>query len=227
MFPIGDEDVRGAGFPWVTVVLIGLNVLVFGYELTLAPGQLDQFFRTYGVVPAEVLQGRNLISLLTSMFMHGGWAHIFSNMLFLWIFGDNVEATLGKVPYLLFYLCGGLIGSAAYVLLNAGGSTPSLGASGAVAAILGAYVVMFPTARVRVLVIWGFFARVTRVVALIFIGIWFITQLFVGVASLGAATAQTGGIAYSAHIGGFLLGLGVGFLGRSRAKLVRESRERP
>jgi membrane associated rhomboid family serine protease len=211
----------------MTLVLVGLNVLMFGYELTLGPEQLEQFFRNYGVVPAQVAQGENLISFLTAMFMHGGWAHILSNMLFLWIFGDNVEAVLGKILYALFYLLGGLVGSGAYVLFNLGSSTPSLGASGAVAAILGAYVVMFPAARVRVLVIWGFFARVTRVAALIFIGIWFATQLFVGVASLGAATAQTGGVAYSAHIGGFLLGLGVGFGARSRADRVLEAQERP
>jgi len=220
MFPIGDEDIRTASRPWVTWLLVGLNVLVFLYELTLGRTQLEQFFMTFGVVPAQVMQGKHLISLLTSMFMHGGWAHIFSNMLFLWVFGDNIEAVLGKLLYLGFYLVGGLVASAAHILFNLGADMPSLGASGAVAAVLGAYVVMFPRSQVKVLVVFGFIARVTRVAALFFVGIWFITQLFNSVASLGPATAQTGGVAYWAHIGGFVLGLIVGFLFRGQAKEV-------
>jgi len=220
MFPIGDEDIRTASRPWVTWLLVGLNVLVFLYELTLGRTQLEQFFMTFGVVPAQVMQGKHLISLLTSMFMHGGWAHIFSNMLFLWVFGDNIEAVLGKLLYLGFYLIGGLVASAAHILFNLGADMPSLGASGAVAAVLGAYVVMFPRSQVKVLVVFGFIARVTRVAALFFVGIWFITQLFNSVASLGPATAQTGGVAYWAHIGGFVLGLIVGFLFRGQAKEV-------
>jgi len=220
MFPIGDEDIRTASRPWVTWLLVGLNVLVFLYELTLGRTQLEQFFMTFGVVPAQVMQGKHLISLLTSMFMHGGWAHIFSNMLFLWVFGDNIEAVLGKLLYLGFYLVGGLVASSAHILFNLGADMPSLGASGAVAAVLGAYVVMFPRSQVKVLVVFGFIARVTRVAALFFVGIWFITQLFNSVASLGPATAQTGGVAYWAHIGGFVLGLIVGFLFRGQAKEV-------
>lgn len=220
MFPIGDEQVEEAGRPWVTWILIGINVLVFIYELTLSPSQLEQFFNTFGVVPAQIVAGEHLISLLASMFMHGGWAHIFSNMIFLVIFGDNVEAVLGKGLYIVFYLAGGLAASVAHIVFSMGAEVPSLGASGAVAAILGAYVVMFPRAKVRVLILFGFYATVTRVTAIVFLGVWFITQLFNGVASLGAATAQTGGVAYWAHIGGFVLGLLVGFLFRSRAKEV-------
>lgn len=227
MFPIGDDDVKESGIPWVTWGLIAINVLVFLYELTLSQAQLEQFFLTYGVVPRQIMQGQNLFSLLTSMFLHGGWLHILSNMVFLAVFGDNIEAALGNVLYLGFYLLGGLAGSAAHIAFNLGAEVPSLGASGAIAAILGAYVVMFPQSRVKVLFIFGIFARVTRVAAILFAGFWFIMQLFSGVASLGPDTAQTGGIAYWAHIGGFVLGLMVGFLGRTlvpeqERQLVRE-----
>jgi membrane associated rhomboid family serine protease len=223
MFPIGDEDVKESGVPWMTWAIIVVNVLVFLYELTLSRTQLEQFYMTYGVVPTQIMQGQNLISLLTSMFLHGGWLHILSNMVFLAVFGDNIEATLGKVLYLGFYLLGGLTGSAAHLVFNMGTNVPSLGASGAIAAVLGAYVVMFPQSRVRVLFIFGIFARVTRVTAILFMGFWFVTQLFNGVATLGPNTAQTGGIAYWAHIGGFVLGLIVGFL--ARALVPEQERE--
>lgn len=227
MFPIGDDDVRGAGLPWLSWGLIGANVLVFLYELTLGMEELQEFFMIYGVVPVTILRGEQLFSLFTSMFLHGGWAHILSNMVFLWVFGDNIEATLGKVGYFVFYIVGGLAASAMHILFNVNGEIPSLGASGAVAAILGAYVVMFPRSRVRVLLIFGFFARVTLVTALIFVGIWFVTQLFNGVASLGPATAQTGGVAYWAHVGGFVFGAIIGALFRHRApELERDRRYR-
>jgi len=226
MFPIGDDDVRGAGRPWLTWTLIAMNVVAFLYESTLGQSQLEQFIMTYGVIPAQVVQGQNLVSLFTSMFLHAGWAHILSNMVSLAIFGDNVEAALGKLGYLLFYLAGGLVASIAHIAFNLGTQVPSLGASGAVAAVLGAYVVMFPHARIRVLMIFGFFVRFTRVTALLFVGIWFITQLFSGVASLGVATAQSGGVAYWAHIGGFVLGLLVGFLLRGQAPDLERSTQR-
>jgi len=226
MFPIGDDDVRGAGRPWLTWTLIAMNVVAFLYESTLGQSQLEQFIMTYGVIPAQVVQGQNLVSLFTSMFLHAGWAHILSNMVSLAIFGDNVEAALGKLGYLLFYLAGGLVASIAHIAFNLGTQVPSLGASGAVAAALGAYVVMFPHARIRVLMIFGFFVRFTRVTALLFVGIWFITQLFSGVASLGVATAQSGGVAYWAHIGGFVLGLLVGFLLRGQAPDLERSTQR-
>jgi membrane associated rhomboid family serine protease len=218
MFPIGDDDVRGAGIPVVTWLLIALNAIVFVYEITLPPGQLEQFFAAFGVVPAQILDGRNLSALLTSMFLHGGWAHIIGNMLFLAVFGDNVEAILGKIGYLVFYLAGGLAASAAHIFFNANSQLPSLGASGALAAVLGAYVVMFPQAQVRVLIFFGFFVTIRRVTAVLFLGLWFLTQLLNGVASLGVATAQTATVAYWAHIGGFLTGLLAGVIFRGRAK---------
>jgi membrane associated rhomboid family serine protease len=213
MFPVGDEDHPKIGLQWLTVLLIGINVVVFLYQASLGESRLEQFIRTYGVVPAQIMQGQNLISLLTSMFMHGGWMHLFGNMLSLWIFGDNVEAVLGKPLYLVFYLLGGLAASAVHILFSLGSTTPSLGASGAIAAVMGAYVVMFPKARVRVIA--GRSRRVTRVTALLFVGIWFALQFFNGVASLGVNTAQTGGVAYWAHIGGLVAGVVAGFLVRA------------
>lgn len=218
MLPVGDDDVRGGGLPIVSWLLIGINALVFVYELSLGSDQLQQFFNQYGVVPAQILAGENLFSLITSMFLHGGWMHIIGNMLFLFVFGDNVEAVLGSVLYLFFYLAGGLAASAGHILFNMGSNVPSLGASGAIAAVLGAYVVMFPRARVRILIFLLYFVQITRVTALVFVGVWFLTQFLYGVASLGAESAQTAGVAYWAHVGGFVLGLAAGAAFRQRAQ---------
>jgi membrane associated rhomboid family serine protease len=222
MIPIGDDNVRGAGPPVVTWLLIAANVLAFVFELSMSPPQLEQFFMTFGVVPASIQQGDNLLSLLTSMFLHGGWLHIASNMLFLWVFGDNIEAVFGKTLYFLFYLAGGLAASAAHVLFNLASNVPSVGASGAIAAVLGAYIIMFPRAQVRVLYLF-YYVGVTRIAAIAFLGFWFITQLFTGVASLGAQTAQTGGVAVWAHVGGFVFGALIGLLMRGQTQRVRYS----
>ena len=216
MFPIGDTEVRGAGPGIATIAFIAINVLVFLFQLTLSQSGLESFIQQYGVVPAEIQDGNQLYSLITSMFLHGGWIHLIGNMLFLWVFGDNVEAVLGKVMYAVFYLAGGLAASAAHILFNAGSTVPSIGASGAVAAILGAYIVMFPRSQVKLLVL-ARRAGVTRTSALVFLGIWFVTQLFNGIASIGVETAQTSGVAFWAHVGGFVFGLLVGFLMKDRA----------
>jgi len=155
--------------------------------------------------------------LLTSIFLHGGWLHLIGNMLFLWVFSDNIEAVLGAPLYLAFYLAGGLAASLAHILSGPASTIPSVGASGAIAAVLGAYIVMFPQSRVRLLVLFGYRAGVTRVSAIVFLGIWAVTQFFSGVASLGVPTAQTGGVAWFAHIGGFVFGLAIGALLRGRA----------
>jgi len=215
---VGDDDVRGASLPVVSWLLIGINILAFFYELSLGSDQLQQFFNQFGVVPVQILAGENLVSLVTSMFLHGGWMHIIGNMLFLLVFGDNVEAVMGKVRYLFFYLGGGLAASAAHILFNMNSTVPSLGASGAIAAVLGAYVVMFPKARVRILIFLLYFVRITRVTAVLFVGVWFLTQFLYGIASLGAESAQTAGVAYWAHIGGFVVGLVAGVVFRQRAQ---------
>ncbi len=218
MIPIGDDNVKGARPPLVNYALIAINVLVFLYESTLAPGALQEFFNQWAVQPVEILAGQQLITLLTSMFLHGGWLHLIGNMVFLAVFGDNIEAVLGHIGYLIFYLAGGLAATAAHILFNLDSVIPSLGASGAIAAVMGAYVVMFPRSRVHALIFFGFFVRITRVSALLFLGIWFVTQLFSGVAGLGAQTAQTSGVAFWAHIGGFVFGLAAGFLLRGMAR---------
>jgi membrane associated rhomboid family serine protease len=217
MFPIGDTEVKGAGPGIVTIGLIVVNVLVFLYEAMLSQQALENFIYNYGVIPAQVAQGEGLGTLFTSMFIHGGWLHLIGNMLFLWVFGDNIEAVLGKVWYIIFYLAGGLAASAAHILFNWDSTIPSVGASGAIAAILGAYIVMFPQSRIQLFVLTGLGAGVTRVTALVFLGIWAIMQLFSGLASLGVETAQTGGVAFWAHLGGFVFGLAAGFLFKGSA----------
>lgn len=225
MFPIGDTDVRDAGPGVVTIGLVIVNVAVFVAEVTLFQPGIRQFFDEYGVVPAQVLQGEQLYSFFTSLFLHGGWLHLISNMLFLWIFGDNVEVALGRAIYPIFYLVGGVVASLTHVLLSPNSTLPSVGASGAIGAVLGAYIVMFPRSQVRVLMLFGFFLMIRRVTAVFFLGIWFVMQFFSGVASLGAETAQTGGVAVWAHVGGFVFGLVVGFLFRGRAKDLTLERE--
>jgi len=216
MFPVGDTEVRGAGPGVVTIGLIVVNVVVFLYEVMLGQSGLEQFIYNFGMIPAQVMQGEGLGTLLTSMFLHGGWLHLIGNMLFLWVFGDNIEAVLGHIGYLVFYLAGGLAASAAHILFSMDSAVPSVGASGAIAAVMGAYVVMFPNSQVKLLVL-GRGAGMTRVTALVFLGIWAVMQLFSGLASLGVETAQTGGVAFWAHIGGFVFGLVVGFLFRGAA----------
>jgi membrane associated rhomboid family serine protease len=227
MLPIGDTDVREAGPSIVTIGLVVVNVVAFISEVTTFRPELREFIYQYGVVPTEILQGRQLYSLFTSMFLHGGWFHLISNMVFLWIFGDNVEAALGKIRYLVFYIGGGLAASALHVLLNMNSRMPSVGASGAIGAVLGSYVVMFPRSQVRVLLLLGFFMVVRRITAVLFLGIWFLMQFFTGFASLGAETAQTGGVAVWAHVGGFIFGLLIGFLFRGRAQQLTLEREEP
>jgi len=218
MIPIGDDQVRGAGPPIVNWALIALCTVVFVYEVTLSGPALEHLVGSYGVVPATVLQGQGLLTLLTSMFLHGGWLHLIGNMLFLWVFGDNIEAVLGHVGYLVFYLLGGLAATGGQILASTTSTVPSIGASGAIAAVLGAYIVMFPRSRVRVLLFLGLFVTVTRVRALVFLGIWIVTQFLYGFASLGPSTAQTEGVAWFAHIGGFAFGLAAGVLMRGRAR---------
>ena len=229
MFPIGDDDVRGAGPGILTIGLVMVNTAVFIAEVTLFRPGLREFFNQFAVVPAQIMEGERLYTLCTSMFLHGGWFHLISNMVFLWIFGDNVEAALGKVIFPLFYVAGGMAASITHVIVSPASNLPSLGASGAIGAILGAYIVMFPRSQVRVLMLFGFFAVIRRITAFFFLGIWFVMQFFSGVASLGAETAQTGGVAVWAHVGGFVFGLLIGLLFRGRAKdltLEREPRGR-
>jgi rhomboid family protein len=215
MIPIGDDPPPRRAFPIVTFTLITINVVVFIFELSLG-NSVDALFRSAGVVPQEFAVGQDLpppaplnahyTTLITSMFLHGGFLHIGSNMLFLWIFGDNVEDRLGHGRYLLFYLICGLGASAAHIYFNWGSRVPSVGASGAIAGVLAGYLLLFPSASIRTLLFLGPFITVTRVPAIIMIGFWFVTQLLAGVASLGRVE-QTSGVAFWAHVGGFVIGL--------------------
>jgi len=202
------DNVPARRYPVVNVALIWLNFLFFAVELSKGRA-LTEFLQVYGVVPAAIVMGTaplGFISLLTSMFLHGGWFHLLGNMLFLWIFGDNVEDRLGHLRYLFFYLLCGLVGGTAHVAVNPHSTVPTIGASGAIAGVLGAYFVLFPLARVATLVWWFFFLEIIELPALLFIGLWFLMQVFNGVAALPAASALQGGVAWWAHIGGFLAG---------------------
>lgn len=204
MIPFRDHNPSGS-FPIVTVTIIALNVLVFLFQLLLdANGLLEAFFLRWAVVPADITQNPNLqeyLTLFTAMFMHGGFAHIGGNMLYLWIFGDNIEDTLGKIPFIAFYLVCGLFATFAQIFFNPTSLIPNLGASGAIAGVLGAYLILFPRARVDALV----FRFITAIPAFIVLGFWFVIQLFYGVASIGV-TSTGGGVAYWAHAGGFAAG---------------------
>jgi membrane associated rhomboid family serine protease len=221
MIPIGDVNPR-RHFPFVTVLIIGLNVLVFVYQLILPDDALERFVLTAGMVPYQVTQGSPLSaarSLLTSAFLHGGWAHIMGNMLYLWIFGDNVEEHFGTFIYAAFYLLAGMGAGLAQVAANPASTIPTIGASGAVAGVLGAYLVLFPRTRIRTLVFMFRFMRLVELPALVVLGFWFVLQLFNGVAAVGSAAS--GGVAWFAHIGGFLLGLLAGLILKQKQRAPR------
>jgi membrane associated rhomboid family serine protease len=196
-------------FPVLTVSIIVVNIIAFVYELLAeAGGALEQTFYTMGVVPFDVTHNFGpavALSFLTSMFLHGGFMHIAGNMLYLWIFGNNVEDNMGRVRFLVFYLMTGIIASTAQVLAGPNSRIPSIGASGAIAGVLGAYIVLFPNARVQTLLFLGYFARMAQLPALLVLGFWFVLQLFSGLMSFGMT--QMGGVAWFAHIGGFVAGL--------------------
>jgi membrane associated rhomboid family serine protease len=229
MIPLRDTN-HSLTRPYVTTLLVALNVAAFMYELSLGRG-LENFLREFGAVPVDIVYGRGtdvvdrVRPLLTSMFLHGGWLHLIGNMLFLWIFGDNVEDRLGHARFLLFYVTGGLVASAFHILSNTHSSLPTIGASGAVAAVLGAYSYLFPGARVLALVPLGFFLQTMEVPAKLFLGLWFVLQIFSGATTLAVAHGeQVGGVAFWAHVGGFLFGLLVVFIFyRERRKRVAEA----
>ena len=206
-FPIGDDDTARRTVPLVTYALIALNVLFFFVELSGG----DAFIVKWAFVPSRFLANpfSDFLTLFTSMFMHAGWVHLGGNMLYLWIFGDNVEDRFGPIKFTIFYLLCGLAATFAQLAFSLGSNVPNLGASGAIAGVLGAYILLFPQGKVRVL--QG--QQVIQVPALIVIGMWFVLQLFSGIGSI-ANTAQTGGVAYMAHVGGFLAGFVLTFLFR-------------
>ena len=200
-FPYKDDNPRIL-FPFVTYTIIGINSLVFIYQyLILPPESLGHIISTYALTPAAP----SVITVFTSMFMHGGLMHIIFNMWFLWIFGDNIESVLGHKRYVLFYLLCGVGAALAQIQINTGSQIPMVGASGAIAGVLGAYLIRFPRATVHVLVILIIFITFIRVPAMVVIGIWFLSNLTAGLGTLGIE--ETGGTAWFAHLGGFVSGV--------------------
>jgi membrane associated rhomboid family serine protease len=207
MIPIKD-DIPSSRFPAVNTAIISANCLAFVLELSLG-NQAGAFIQSYGIVPQRLLQnlGGEWWTIFSSMFLHGGWAHIIGNMLYLYIFGDNVEDAMGHVPYLIFYLMCGTGAAWAQVLSGPGSSVPTVGASGAIAGVLGAYLVLYPRAGVLTLIPLGFFLQVVRIPALLVLGFWIVIQFISGLASIPQAGSATGGVAWFAHIGGVAAGL--------------------
>jgi membrane associated rhomboid family serine protease len=201
VIPLGDASRRARGFAWITALIIAANAYVFLLELEGG----DAFVNRWAVIPVRIEHGRHLITVVTAMFMHAGWMHIIGNMVFLWAFGPAIEDALGRFRYLVFYLLGGVIAMLAQVAGSPGSTVPCLGASGAIAAVMGAFIVLFPRDRIRTLVWILIFIRVTYIPAVVLIGVWFLIQLFNVVGSV--ATVQTGGVAYLAHVGGFVFGV--------------------
>ena len=203
MFPIRDHNPSGRT-PFVTLVLIAINVVIFlGYFTTMGDWQLTRFFMTWGLVPARLSAGYGYETLITHMFLHGGWMHILGNMLFLWIFGDNLEEQMGHFGFLLFYLATGLAAAGLQFVADPGSPVPMVGASGAIAGVMGGYLLLFPKARVDVVLIFVVFFRVILLPAWIVLGLWFGLQVFSGLST----PTEGGGVAYWAHAGGFIAGI--------------------
>jgi membrane associated rhomboid family serine protease len=206
MFPISDV-IPSRSVPVVTIGLIIINSLVFLYQVTLPQPLLEAFVTQYALIPAWF----SWTTVFTSMFLHGGWMHVIGNMLYLWIFGDNVEDRMGHGRYLLFYLASGCAAAILQLLINPLSTVPMVGASGAIAGVMGAYFVLYPESRVLTAVFIFVFFDLVEIPAIFFLGIWFLMQLFSGVGSLGA-TQTSGGTAFWAHIGGFAVGAVVGLV---------------
>jgi membrane associated rhomboid family serine protease len=203
MFPIRDHNPSGRT-PYVTVALIAVNILAFlGYFLAKTDLQVQIFFNQWGLVPARVMAGEGYETFVTSMFLHAGWLHLAGNMLFLWIYGDNLEDVMGHIGFLLFYLACGGVAALAQFLPDTGSSIPMVGASGAIAGVMGGYLLLFPRAKVDVAIIFVIFFRIFAIPAWIVLGVWFAIQIFSG----AMTPSEAGGVAYWAHAGGFVAGL--------------------
>lgn len=240
MIPIGDDNVIGGSKPYFSYGLILINVFIFLIQVT-TPGSL---ICEYATIPNDIANGEGYYTILTSMFLHGGWMHLAGNMLFIWIFADNVESTIGNLQFLLFYLLGGIAGSMGHLFFETGGvevletccmvcptmnecetacpgSVPSLGASGAISAILGAYLVMYPKSKIK---IWALIMTF-RWPAFVFLGLWFVEQMISGLGALGPSIS--GGVAWWAHIGGFVFGIVSGMLFKGKVNYRMTSADKP
>ena len=204
MIPLRD-NIKSSTRPFITYLFLAINILVFLYELSLGP-KLDNFIKIFGATPHNIFHYQGVSSyatIISSMFIHANFAHIIGNMLFLWIFADNVEDRLGHVKFFFFYLVCGIAGTLLHGVTATNSTIPMVGASGAISGVLGAYVLLFPKARILAIVPLGFFMRITYLPSIVFLGIWFLFQFLFGIVSVGAGS----GVAYFAHIGGFAAGL--------------------
>ena len=200
MIPLSDASRKPESFPVVTTAIIVVNVAVFVMELMGG----DAFVMQWSETPATIVAGHHWVTILTAMFMHAGWMHIIGNMVFLWAFGPEIEDAMGPLKYLAFYLLSGLAASLAQTAIMPSSTVPNLGASGAIAGVMGAFLVTYPHDRIRTLFLFGWFSRITFIPAALLIGLWFLIQLFSQVGAV--ADVQTGGVAYMAHVGGFIFG---------------------
>ena len=213
LIPLGDASRPLNRFSVVTVLIIVLNVWVFFQELIYG----DPFVSAWSAVPIRIIHGRALITIVTSMFMHASWMHIIGNMIYLWAFGREIENAMGSVRFALFYLIGGIVAMSAQILGDPFSRIPSLGASGAIAAVMGAFIITFPRDRIRTFVFFFIFFRITLIPAALLIGFWFLIQVL----NVGeVAHARTGGVAYLAHVGGFLFGVVTARLFISRERMT-------
>jgi membrane associated rhomboid family serine protease len=216
MMPVQDLNPTRR-FPVLTYALIAINVIVFIWQLSFSPEQLEQVFRSFAIVPANATQlgwfaPETLVDILRSMFFHGGWDHILGNMLYLYLFGDNLEDRLGMIPFLILYFVSGYVAAYAQIAIDPTSTIPMVGASGAIAGVLGGYLIMFPGVKVRGIIPLGRVASMAEWPALYVLGMWFVLQLVNGFAALGAPAAYGGGVAFFAHIGGFVAGLVLTFV---------------
>jgi membrane associated rhomboid family serine protease len=216
--PLRDISRRPVHRPVVTISIIVVNSVVFILELLGG----EPFVRQWSVIPANIVAGHGWVTILTAMFMHAGWMHIIGNMVFLWAFGPEIEDAMGPVRYLAFYLLGGFVASAAQIAAMSSSTVPNLGASGAIAAVMGAFLITYPRDRIRTLLFLGWFVTVTVLPAVVLIGIWFLIQLFSQVGSVADAQAG-GGVAYMAHVGGFIFGAITAKLFEDRRRIAAQT----
>lgn len=217
--PLRDISRRPVHRPVITISIIAINVVVFLLEL--AGG--EPFIQQWSVIPANIVAGQHWVTILTAMFMHGGWMHIIGNIVFLWAFGPEIEDAMGPLRYLAFYLLGGGIAFAAQVAAMSNSTVPNLGASGAIAAVMGAFLITYPRDRIRTLLLLGWFVTVTVLPAAVLIGIWFLIQLFSQVGSVVEARSAGGGVAYMAHVAGFIFGAITARLFEDRRRIAAQT----
>jgi membrane associated rhomboid family serine protease len=215
MIPLRDV-IPSRTFPFVTITIIVLNALAWFLELSLSPRELREFLYVYGVVPGDF----HVPTLVTSMFLHGSWMHILGNMWYLWIFGDNVEDQVGHGRFVVFYLLCGIAAALGQVMMSPDSMVPTIGASGAIAGVMGAYFVLYPQSRVLTGIFLFFWFEIVEVPAIFLLGFWFLMQLF-NAGALAATTSHGGGVAFAAHVAGFLVGAGGIFIFRKRERFQR------